>query len=434
MRIKALVILLMIGMLAGGCAQSLYMQGRGHLSKGAYDPAIEAFYKEIAVNPQNHEAWRELGVAFYEKGDFIKSEEALKQANSIQPDARAHLYLGLIYEKQSDLDRALDAYTASLGLESRGSTASTVRSHIDRLVQKRIEVEVAAAITNENSIDVDTIPEQTIAVVNFDASSLSEDMAPIALGLAEFTSIDLAKVNSLTVVERLKLDRILKELNLGRTAYVDPSTAPRLGKLLGSRHVVTGSVLSVGDEGLRVDGAVVSISDSSSRGTNAIEDRLDRFFAIQKDFVFQIISDLGITLSAAERDAINEVPTESYLAFLAYCRGLEYERSDMPGAAQREYTEAINLDRSFEEAGEYLRGLDDASGLLDYEGAFMQFEGDITEQITRAVTQSGLDERLNSLLNNVGIVTLPTDRPTPLWPPFFEETAVIYIRGDLDAQ
>ena len=82
LRLNILLMLALI-LLVSGCSQSLYMQGRRHLDDGRFDPAIDAFYKEIAANPTNHKAWRELGVAFYEKGDLVKAEDALKQSGGM---------------------------------------------------------------------------------------------------------------------------------------------------------------------------------------------------------------------------------------------------------------------------------------------------------------------------------------------------------------
>ena len=74
MRNKTSIVLVLVSLVFAGCSQSLYMQGRHHLQNQRYDPAIESFYQEISANPTNHEAWRELGVAYYEKGDLTKSE------------------------------------------------------------------------------------------------------------------------------------------------------------------------------------------------------------------------------------------------------------------------------------------------------------------------------------------------------------------------
>ena len=156
MLIRAMIWLLLAALVAG-CSQSLYMQGRRYLDKGEYDPAIEAFYKEIAVNPTSAEAWRELGVTYYEKGDLTKAEDALKQANQIQPDARMHLYLGLIYEKQEDLGKAINAYTTSLSLQPKGKTSSMTRAHLNRLISKKLEADASAAVENESIIDTDRL-------------------------------------------------------------------------------------------------------------------------------------------------------------------------------------------------------------------------------------------------------------------------------------
>lgn len=436
MLIRAMIWLL-LAVLVAGCSQSLYMQGRRYLDKGEYDPAIEAFYKEIAANPTSAEAWRELGVTYYEKGDLTKAEDALKQANQIQPDARIHLYLGLIYEKQEDLGKAINAYTTSLSLQPKGKMASMTRAHLDRLISKKLEADASAAVENESIIDTDTIPENTIAVANFDGSYLSPELAPIAQGLAEFTSIDLAKVHSLTVVERLKLDMILKELELSASEYVDPSSAPRMGRLMGTRRLVTGSVVSIGEEGLKLDAAVVNTVDSSTVRPQGVESKLEKFFEAQKEFVFGILDELGITLSAEERDAIKEVPTESYLAFLAYSRGLDY-RSQGPewyGAAEQEFALAVQYDRNFQQANQQLRAVTDMQiAGVEYQDSFDRFEGSVRQQSDRQRPSNGLDSRLSSIAQNSG--TIPSSSGDSSVDPVDEpsNTGTVTITGDLDAQ
>ncbi|MCK4372529.1 MAG: tetratricopeptide repeat protein, partial [candidate division Zixibacteria bacterium] len=371
MRNKTSIVLVLVSLVLAGCSQSLYMQGRRHLQNERYDPAIESFYQEISANPTNHEAWRELGVAYYEKGDLTKSEEALKQASNIKPDARTQLYLGLVYERRELYENAIDAYTASLSLGSKGRTAEITRDHLRRLVRKNQEVEIARALENEADIDAATIPDNTIAVPSFDGSHLPPELAPIALGLSEFTAIDLAKVRSLTVVERAKLAILLDELKLGRSGYVDPATAPRVGRIMKSRRIVTASVLALGDEGLRLDGSVVSTTDSAAVIPEGVEGKLEDIFALQKRFVFNILDSLGITLTVDERDAIAKVPTESYLAFLAYCRGLDYRQRGMENAARAEFGKAVELDAGFGVAdAELKRDAGFTSGGLSHEQSF----------------------------------------------------------------
>lgn len=435
MRTKAFTTIVLLGLLVAGCSQSFYMQGKRHLEESRYNPAIESFYAEISVNPSNARAWRELGVTYYEKGNLRKAEDALITADSIMHDARTRLYLGMIYEKQEDYNRAIDAYTGSLGLRSRGETANLTRAHLDRLKSKQIKIEVSSALESEAAIDVDTIPENTIAVADFDGSHLPPEIAPISLGLAEFTAIDLAKVKSLKVVERLKIDAIQEELKLGASGYVDPSTAPRMGRLMGSRRLVTGSVLSLGDDGLMLDGVIVNTNDSTTKPVGSVEGELKAFFKLQKDFVFGILDDMDIALSAEERDAISEVPTESFLAFMAYSKGLAYQKQGFNAAAEQEFLNAVQQDKNFKQAGIQQQAAAEASGHA--EKSFKQFEAAVGRSDKgRGRPGNRLDSRLRVLARNTG--TIPDagtrDRPPADAPPVVSSTGTISITGDLDGQ
>jgi len=429
-------------LLAAGCSQGLVSQGKKLADQGAYDRAVATFYEQIKADPKDADAWRELGVAFYEQGDVIKAEDALKQAADIRPDARTHLYLGLIYEKAEDYDKAVDGYRTSLSLNPNRKTQQMLEVHLDRLVAKKLEREVSLALSNEAAIQADTIPDNTIAVVDFDNSHLPPDLAPISKGLAEFTALDLAKIKSLRVVDRAKIDLILKELKLSSTQYANPSTAPRMGRLLGGNHIVTGSVLGIGDKTIRLDGAVVSTRDSSSKMTETNEGDIERIFAVQKDFVFKIIDNLGITLTPEERNAIQEVPTESYLAFMAYCRGLDYESRGMVDQARQEYRQAMTQDRSFKQAAAQDQVLARAPAVAAEQSMTpQQFETSLLSTAEGGLLTDGLDQFQNSALNDQQFIRDPEslDRygNTPDAPDRTGEISnvgTVIVRGNLDAQ
>lgn len=429
---RILALLLVVAMIAG-CAQNLYVQGRKQVEQGQYDQGIETLYSEIARNPQNAEAWREIGVAFYQKGDYLKSEDALKQANAIKPDSRANLYLGLGYEKQGMIDQAMAAYTTSLSLKPGGKTKDLLLGHLNQLVGVKINHEVSAALANESSINVDTIPTNTIAVADFDASYLSPDLAPLARGLAEFTSSDLSKVHSLRVIDRLKIDAIMDELKLSRTGYVDPSSAPRVGKLLGSSKLVTATVLGVGEDQVRLDGAIVSTADSAAERTAPAEGQLNKIFAVEKAFVFSVIKDLGITLTAAERDSISTVPTESYLAFLAYSKGLDYQRRGMYKEAESSFRSAAKADPGFSAASAKAAVMSGALSMGGGAPSTSSFEAAVQSvDVTQIASQ--LATNLTLISTDLGLIqNLHFQKPV-LKPPVVRGTGTVVIQGDLDAK
>jgi hypothetical protein len=159
-----------------------------------------------------------------------------------------------------------------------------------------------------------------------------------------------------------------------------------------------------------------------------VEGELKDIFDLQKRFVFNIIDSMGITLTVDERDAIAKVPTESYLAFLAYCRGLDYRRRGMESAAHTEFNNAVEIDAGFDAAStdaEFTIG-----GSL--EQSFETLEGILGQGSDIILGGSGLDSRLTNVLANSGIIpgifgdgsefTLPS-----------VNSAMVIIQGDLDA-
>ncbi len=430
-----LVLLAFLALLAG-CAPNLYTQGRGMAERGEYGRAVDLYREEIRNNPKSAEAWRELGVALYKQGELAKAEDALKQANEIKPNARAHLYLGLIYEKREMYDKALDAYRVSLSLKPKRSVRDQITARFDYLISQKMKVEVSLAIKQEADINVDTIPKNSIGVIDFDNSQLTPEMAPLSKGLAEMTAIDLSKVSSLKVVDRLKIDAILGELNLSGSQFSDPRVGPRLGKLMGSRQIVSGVLTGLGDENIRLDGAIVNTTAGTSNATESSQGELAKFFQIQKEFVFNIIDSLGIDLTIEERNAIQEVPTESFLAFMAYSKGLEFRSMGMYQEAAGEFNDAVELDGSFSAARQQNQSASRMSATISGgAGSFEQLEGLVAGLGEGASgTLEGFQSSILSAygyVSGIDFMNMFNNR-FDLLP--INKFGVVVIQGDLDAE
>src|SRR5258708_33039467 len=74
---------------------------------------------------------------------------------------------------------------------------------------------------------------------------------------------------------------------------------------------------------------------------------MNRLFDMEKVLVLDLFSRMGITLTPAERGAVNQRPTQNLQAFLSWSRGLEAEdRGDFAGA-QGFYDQATRIDPGF---------------------------------------------------------------------------------------
>jgi curli biogenesis system outer membrane secretion channel CsgG len=93
----------------------------------------------------------------------------------------------------------------------------------------------------------------TIAILNFDYGTVQHWWSgnqDIGAGISDMLVDELVNDGTYRIIERQRLDAILAEQNLAQSERADPSakTLVQIGKLLGARYVVTGSVTKFGTE------------------------------------------------------------------------------------------------------------------------------------------------------------------------------------------
>ncbi len=104
---------------------------------------------------------------------------------------------------------------------------------------------VALAAAPALAQQADTRP--TVAVLPFTNSAIgagNAELAPLSKGIADLLLTELSQNPGIRVVERENIAKLLDEQNLARDGRVDEATAARLGKLLGAKHMVTGTFIT----------------------------------------------------------------------------------------------------------------------------------------------------------------------------------------------
>jgi curli biogenesis system outer membrane secretion channel CsgG len=96
----------------------------------------------------------------------------------------------------------------------------------------------------------------TIAVLSFDFGTVQKWWSgneDIGTGISDMLIDELVNDGSFRVIERKRLDAILAEQDLAQSDRADPGAKAlvQIGKLLGARYVVTGSVTKFGTENSR---------------------------------------------------------------------------------------------------------------------------------------------------------------------------------------
>jgi curli biogenesis system outer membrane secretion channel CsgG len=94
-----------------------------------------------------------------------------------------------------------------------------------------------------------------IAILDFDyatvqssTSALFGTNVDVGKGIADLLVTDLVKDGSYSIIERKALDKIMSEQNFSNSNRADPTSAAKLGKLLGVDAILIGSITEFGNE------------------------------------------------------------------------------------------------------------------------------------------------------------------------------------------
>lgn len=330
--------------------------------------AIADLEEEAARNPDDTQALSDLGVLYLRVDSVRSAAQVLERAyEGGADDAQTVYFLGLAREKQGRTQDALALYKQYPEVSRRSEFRSLMRGRYDNLVRQQARQEIAQLVAREDSLEAaaEALSPEVVAVFPLSYRGSNERYAPLGRGLAEMVLVDLAQVERLQVVERIRLQALLQELELARSEYVDSETAPRTGRLLRAGRVTGGSYDVLADEDLRVDAQLWSAEDQALSSVDAQTGTLDAFFEVQKALVFELLRTMGIALTPEEQEQIERIPTQSLQAFLAYSRGLEDEDAGNYQAAQGHYQEAAELDPEFQEAGakaDEMQGISSTAG------------------------------------------------------------------------
>lgn len=364
----------------------------------AFEEEEDRLEKRLSDNPDDAQAQRDLGSIYLRTNRFSQAYDALKKAYSQRPDdPKVLFYLGLASEKVGRRQAALKLF-GKYGEVPEDSKYHTLMEGRYEWVNRKVAEQQAEELVAEekkrpNEVGKDVSPN-TVAVVPMQYQGGDDQYEALGRGLAEMFTTDLSNVGRLKVVERVRLQAILDELELARSTYVDQSTAPRVGKLLGAGNLVGGSYL-VADEEIRLQVTLADVA-SGERVPQLEEQRtsLDKLFDLQTRVTFSIVDQLEVELTAQERAAIEEVPTQSIQAFLAYSRGLMEEDRGNYRAAARQYRQARQTDPNFEEARQRER----KAKRLRVGG------GDPSRALARSDQEGGSDQQSTSQEGSINLV------------------------------
>src|SRR5215471_11918165 len=114
--------------------------------------------------------------------------------------------------------------------------------------------------------------KKRVAVMNFDYSTVHSTVMSIwgtnqdiGKGIADLLVDKLVNDGQYSVIERKALDKILAEQNFSNSDRADPSSAAKIGKVLGVDAIIIGSITEFGRDDKKTNVAGTGLSTISGR-------------------------------------------------------------------------------------------------------------------------------------------------------------------------
>lgn len=187
-----------------------------------------------------------------------------------------------------------------------------------------------------------------LVVLPFKNITQREEDAWLSESFSENVTQALARSQNLRLIERSQIQNVLQEQSFTQSAFIDPESAPTLGKLLGANKILLGNFQNI-DNTLVVSTRVVDVM------TGQIEGRMVTQLRGSSTDVLALQDRLAQALlqSFAAAPSLSQLPTQSNAAYTACQQAIHLARTgtahDLERAIDR-LEQAIQEDANYAKA------------------------------------------------------------------------------------
>ena len=196
------------------------------------------------------------------------------------------------------------------------------------------------------NVHAETVAPTTLAILPFENNSITDvdKYAPLGKGLAAMLITDLKKTGtSLKLIERSKIQAIIKEIALGQTGSVDKSTAMKAGKILGAQSIAFGSFMVLGKD-VRIDTRIVNVETSELIMAEGLSGSANNFIKLEQEVARKIAGSLKIALKPPAGKSKSDIN-----AAVFFSQGLDaLDRGDT-AEAKRLFDKCLKLDPAYKD-------------------------------------------------------------------------------------
>jgi tetratricopeptide (TPR) repeat protein len=241
-------------------ADVLFSQNKKKEAQAEYETATR---KKDAETYQKAVAYNKLGRLYASVKDYKKSRDLYDQAVTLDPYyVEAMANKGVTYEKEGKWDKALATYRQGQSVNNQDDFSRVLaaraldmleyqkdaarKDRVDKLVKDLAE-RFREQQKRPKPEDTWTSPPMVLSFVDFQEQGALSERDGMSIVLTSELAEQLKASGRVKVVDRVVLDKLLEELNLGSSELADPETSLKLGRVLSARVIGTGTLFNLPD-------------------------------------------------------------------------------------------------------------------------------------------------------------------------------------------
>ncbi len=266
-------------------------------------------------------------------------------------EARNAYDRGLLHLEKGELSQTIREWKQYVESHPVDAKTRTIRSYITLLVREEARQDAKEAVTQERALVKGPFDENTLAIMPFNDTGFTQHFGK---AIHAMVISDLTNVPGLNIVERTRLQALLAEIELGGTGLVEEGTAVRAGRLLGAGVIATGTVFEDGQRTPRyqITTSLAKTETGQQMGYQEAAGVRNDWFILQKEIVFEILKDLGVSPIPA---AVKKIHTKNWEAYVLFAKGLDFLDQGNFSDARHAFETALTLDVGFDLTREALQ-------------------------------------------------------------------------------
>ena len=227
-----------------------------------------------------------------------KAGAVIKKAKEIQTKRDNTLSQSELYEVAGEMNISSDDVKVALSIENEAEKKkhlTKIFAYIVLLISCIFAIQwylnkPSSAKSKESNLEVEVDRLQkiraykgqkvTLAVLPFDNQTSNPKYKGFAASCSEALILPLAGKSNISLIERMQLDKVMSEVNLSQSKYIDPAYAIEIGKMLNTDLVIMGA-LQQNAEKARIVARVVEVSTGTVVYSERVQGQFDDLFELQ---------------------------------------------------------------------------------------------------------------------------------------------------------